>query len=171
MPADPSSELARLASERRRLTTELDELQTGTGRYEHTDTGHAARQLADTRRDLQIASRAPRSPELSRRQQRRAQALVEDRRAEVNAASQQWRPVGQRLEQELLATINDPGRPDVVAGAPPTRGGPSGSSSTPPLPSDSKRSIARSTPSNVGRASWHPDPAHPPPPATGGLSR
>jgi hypothetical protein len=106
MPADPAAELARLAIERNQLEVHLRELRTGTGRHEHSDAGHAARQLADARRNLERAEREARSPELSRRQRRKAEAVVEDHREEFDTATQDWRECGHEFEQELLSAVD-----------------------------------------------------------------
>lgn len=170
MPADPSSELARLARERHRLTTELDELQTGTGRYEHTDTGHAARELAAARRELQATSQAARSPGLSRRQQRGAEALVEDRRAEADALAQQWLLVGRQLEQELLATIDDVD--DLMSSLEPHRHARAFWRLEHPAAAKRLEALDREIHALERRAGvTAPEPAHRPPPVIGGLSR
>jgi len=105
MPTDPTTELARLAAERHQLQGDLRELRTGTGRHNHTDAGHAARQLAEVRRNLQRVERDARSPGLSRRQRRRAEAVVADHQARVAVATRQWRVCGHETEQELLSAI------------------------------------------------------------------
>lgn len=107
MPTDPGPELARLTLERHRLQTDLHELQTGTGHHQHTDIGHAARQLSEARQELDRASRAAGASALSRRQRRKAEMQVEDRRNGLDAAAEQWRATGHQLEQELVSAIED----------------------------------------------------------------
>jgi conjugative relaxase-like TrwC/TraI family protein len=106
MPTDPGAELARLATERNQFEVRLRELRTGTGRHEQTDVGHAARQLADARRNLERVAREARSPQLSRRQRRKVEAVVEPHRAAFDIAAQDWRRCGHEVEQELLSAVD-----------------------------------------------------------------
>jgi AAA domain/Viral (Superfamily 1) RNA helicase len=105
MPADPGPELADLAARRRELEQHLEELHTGTGRYRDTDTGRAAAAFRDVEARAEEARRATNSPTLSRRQQRKHSHLVEDLRADREAARQRWhqlvRPVEQRLGDQI----------------------------------------------------------------------
>ncbi|MFP5322362.1 MAG: MobF family relaxase [Acidimicrobiia bacterium] len=170
MPADPMEELAGLAVERRRLASELHELRTGTGRFEHTDTGQAARQLADADRNLDRAATAARSPKMSRRQRRRVEALVEDGRAEVDAAEQRWRRVGHELEQELLATIDDVD--DVMSSLEPHRQVRAFWQLQHPAAAKRLEALDREIHALERQAGvTAPERAHRPPPAIGGLSR
>lgn len=107
MPPDPGAELARLAIERHQRQVHLGELRTGTGRHEHTDAGHAARQLAVARQNLERVEQAVRSPKLSRRQRRKAEAAVENGREAFDIAAQDWRGCGHDVEQELLNAVDD----------------------------------------------------------------
>ncbi|MDZ7676029.1 MAG: hypothetical protein U5K30_13305, partial [Acidimicrobiales bacterium] len=87
--------------------TDLRELQTGTGRYEHTATGHAARQVANARQNLERATTAAGSPTLSRRRRRKAEALVGAYRAAYQEAAHQWSATGHDVEQDLHTGIGN----------------------------------------------------------------
>lgn len=71
MPADPDPDWATVQVQRRKLEQQLDELHTGTGRYQNTEISDVAQALGDLEARVRESQRAARSPINSRRQQRK----------------------------------------------------------------------------------------------------
>jgi hypothetical protein len=103
MPTDPDSALLELIQEQRALTRHLDELRSGTGRYTNTPIGQAAQDRVAAQAAYDQAARHARSSVLSRRQERKANVLVEKRETELDQTRQAWLSTGAPIEQELTA--------------------------------------------------------------------
>jgi conjugative relaxase-like TrwC/TraI family protein len=105
MPTDPDPALFELIQEQRALTRHLDELRAGTGRYTNTPIGQAAQDRVAAQAAYDQAARDARSSVLSRRQERKANGLVEKRQTDLDQTRQAWLSTGAPIEQELTAQL------------------------------------------------------------------
>ena len=106
MPADPDPSWAAVQVQRRKLEQHLDELRTGTGRYQNTEAGEVAHALSDVETQVQEAQRAARSPINSRRQQRKYARVAENLQPELDEARRLRDQVIAPLERGLLDQLD-----------------------------------------------------------------
>jgi conjugative relaxase-like TrwC/TraI family protein len=102
MPADPDPDWAAVQVQRRKLEQHIDELRTGTGRYQNTDIGDVAHTFRDLEARTREAQRAAHSPFNSRRGQRKHARLAEALGAELDEATQLWNRDVAPIEHDLL---------------------------------------------------------------------
>jgi conjugative relaxase-like TrwC/TraI family protein len=107
-PAAMSIDARRAAAQRhlRLLERDYHDLHAGTGRWEHTIEGAAARRAHDARHQLEHARRIATAPTTRRRDRRAAERTLPSLAAAVADAERQWRVVGQPAIAELRRDIN-----------------------------------------------------------------
>ena len=106
MPADPDPDWAAVQVQRRKLEQHLDELRTGTGRYQNTELGDVAQAFGDLEARVREAQRAARSPINSRRQQRKHARLGENLQPDLHEARRLWDRVITPIEGDLLDQLD-----------------------------------------------------------------
>ena len=106
MPSDPDPDWAAVHVQRRKLEQHLDELRTGTDRYQNTDTGDVARAFGDLEAQVREAQRSARSPMNSRRQARKHARLAESLQPELDEARRLWDQVITPIERDLLEQLD-----------------------------------------------------------------
>ena len=106
IPHDPSVEIRRTQRDLDDLRLSWNQLHTGTGRWESTPAGHAARQLTAARHAHQQALHQLDQPDLTRREQRRALQDERDAARTLHAAEQRWAATGEPHAQWISRTAH-----------------------------------------------------------------
>lgn len=106
MPADPDPAWAAVHVQRRKLEHHLDELRTGSGRYQNSEIGAVSREFRDLEAQVREAQRAAHSPIASRREQRKHARLVENLQPELDEAWRHWEQDITPIERDLLDQLD-----------------------------------------------------------------
>jgi conjugative relaxase-like TrwC/TraI family protein len=105
-PSDVTAELIAARTELDRLRQDRDDLARGTGRWQHTPAGHAARQLDQARREHEHAQRRMDLPHVGRRERHRWRRIAHSAlRSEVRAVrdwATQAQPARQHLDRKIV---------------------------------------------------------------------
>jgi hypothetical protein len=99
------------AARLRALTADYHDLQAGSGRWEHTPEGAAARAVQQARAQLRDAQRCAVDANLRRRDSRKATKSVDSLAATLNEAERRWsrvyEPIAEQLREQITATRHE----------------------------------------------------------------